>query len=460
MLKINVSEYNSAASTEENTEPCGIYADKDCVILSIVANKGNAAVRKGAAVRRGQLLINGDITPEGSSERVLVHSRGTITGQVAYRFSVEIGKTAPKLCQSGTSCEYELTDTESTADAGNMLNGKAVVDEPTVTEFTEIESMDEIIKLFGVFDENLKIIEAETGTNIAADSEKINISGKQSAVDIARNVVEKLLSLIKRGESIDRGRIRYAIDLAREGNSELILELADDVIAFTSKGKQIKCKTLGQKRYINALKHNTVVFGVGPAGTGKTYLAVAMAVLAYKNKEVSRIILTRPAVEAGEKLGFLPGDLQNKVDPYLRPLYDALYDFLGSENFRILSERGVIEVAPLAYMRGRTLNDAYIILDEAQNCTVEQMKMFLTRFGEGSRVVVTGDITQIDLPREKTSGLIHALRVLNEVEGLSIVYLTARDVVRHEMVQRIVRAYEKSGGTCRRTCGGARCCRP
>ena len=271
----------------------------------------------------------------------------------------------------------ELTDTESTADAGNMLNGKAVVDEPTVTEFTEIESMDEIIKLFGVFDENLKIIEAETGTNIAADSEKINISGKQSAVAIARNVVEKLLSLIKRGESIDRGRIRYAIDLAREGNSELILELADDVIAFTSKGKQIKCKTLGQKRYINALKHNTVVFGVGPAGTGKTYLAVAMAVLAYKNKEVSRIILTRPAVEAGEKLGFLPGDLQNKVDPYLRPLYDALYDFLGSENFRILSERGVIEVAPLAYMRGRTLNDAYIILDEAQNCTVEQMKMFL-----------------------------------------------------------------------------------
>lgn len=193
----------------------------------------------------------------------------------------------------------ELTDTESTADAGNMLNGKAVVDEPTVTEFTEIESLDEIIKLFGVFDENLKIIEAETGTNIAADSEKINISGKQSAVDIARNVVEKLLSLIKRGENIDRGRIRYAIDLAREGNSELILELADDVIAFTSKGKQIKCKTLGQKRYINALKHNTVVFGVGPAGTGKTYLAVAMAVLAYKNKEVSRIILTRPAVEAG-----------------------------------------------------------------------------------------------------------------------------------------------------------------
>ena len=292
----------------------------------------------------------------------------------------------------------ELTDTKSTADAGNMLNGKAVVDEPTVTEFTEIESMDEIIKLFGVFDENLKIIEAETGTNIAADSEKINISGKQSAVDIARNVVEKLLSLIKRGESIDRGRIRYAIDLAREGNSELILELADDVIAFTSKGKQIKCKTLGQKRYINALKHNTVVFGVGPAGTGKTYLAVAMAVLAYKNKEVSRIILTRPAVEAGEKLGFLPGDLQSKIDPYLRPLYDALYEIMGAESFQKNMEKGLIEVAPLAYMRGRTLDNSFIVLDEAQNTTPAQMKMFLTRIGFGSKVVITGDSTQKDLP--------------------------------------------------------------
>ena len=337
----------------------------------------------------------------------------------------------------------ELTDTKSTADAGNMLNGKAVVDEPTVTEFTEIESMDEIIKLFGVFDENLKIIEAETGTNIAADSEKINISGKQSAVDIARNVVEKLLSLIKRGESIDRGRIRYAIDLAREGNSELILELADDVIAFTSKGKQIKCKTLGQKRYINALKHNTVVFGVGPAGTGKTYLAVAMAVLAYKNKEVSRIILTRPAVEAGEKLGFLPGDLQNKVDPYLRPLYDALYDFLGSENFRILSERGVIEVAPLAYMRGRTLNDAVVILDEAQNTTTQQIKMFLTRMGTNTKMIVTGDMTQIDLPSSQTSGLVQALRILKGVKGISFIELNKKDIVRHKLVTQIVEAYEK-----------------
>ena len=284
-----------------------------------------------------------------------------------------------------------------------------------VKKTVEIRSMDEQIRLFGVFDENLKVIEAETGTSIRSDAENILISGEEENAAIAQNVIEKLLMLIRKDEKIDRGRIRYAIDLAREGNSELILELADDVIAFTNRGKQIKCKTVGQKRYINALKHKTVVFGVGPAGTGKTYLAVAMAVLAFKNKEVSRIILTRPAVEAGEKLGFLPGDLQNKVDPYLRPLYDALYDFLGAENFRMLSERGAIEVAPLAYMRGRTLNDAYIILDEAQNCTIEQMKMFLTRFGEGSRVVVTGDITQIDLPIDKKSGLIHAIQVLSDV---------------------------------------------
>lgn len=313
-----------------------------------------------------------------------------------------------------------------------------------VKKTVEIRSMDEQIRLFGVFDENLKVIEAETGTSIRSDADNILISGEEDNTAIAQNVIENLLMLIRKDEKIDRGRIRYAIDLAREGNSELILELADDVIAFTNRGKQIKCKTVGQKRYINALKHKTVVFGVGPAGTGKTYLAVAMAVLAFKNKEVSRIILTRPAVEAGEKLGFLPGDLQNKVDPYLRPLYDALYDFLGAENFRMLSERGAIEVAPLAYMRGRTLNDAYIILDEAQNCTIEQMKMFLTRFGEGSRVVVTGDITQIDLPIDKKSGLIHAVQVLSDVEGIEIVRLTARDVVRHEMVQRIVQAYERA----------------
>ncbi len=305
-------------------------------------------------------------------------------------------------------------------------------------------SMDEAIKLFGVFDENLKIIEDETGARIRSEAESICVSGGIAQTELAATVLDKLLKVLRRGESIDRSRIRYAIDLAKEGNAELITELVDDVVAFTNKGRQIKCKTLGQKKYVSALKHNTLVFGVGPAGTGKTYLAVAMAVLALKNKDVDTIILTRPAVEAGEKLGFLPGDLQNKVDPYLRPLYDALNDFLGSESFRNLTERGAIEVAPLAYMRGRTLNDAYIILDEAQNCTVEQMKMFLTRFGEGSRVVVTGDITQIDLPRERKSGLVHALDVLRGTEGIAQVFLTHKDVVRHEMVQRIIKAYEKA----------------
>lgn len=309
---------------------------------------------------------------------------------------------------------------------------------------SSVESMDEMIKLFGVFDENLKVISAETGARIIAGGDCIQIEGSADAAELAKTVVDKLLITVRRGENIDRSRIRYAVDLAKEGNAELITELESDVVAFTAKGRRIKCKTLGQKKYINALKRNTVVFGVGPAGTGKTYLAVAMAVLAYKNKEVEKIILTRPAVEAGEKLGFLPGDLQNKVDPYLRPLYDALYDFLGPEMFKNLSERGVIEVAPLAYMRGRTLNDAYIILDEAQNCTIEQMKMFLTRFGEGSRVVVTGDITQIDLPPERKSGLVHALGVLKDVEGISQIYLTYKDVVRHEMVQRIISAYDRA----------------
>ena len=285
-----------------------------------------------------------------------------------------------------------------------------------------VDSMDEVIRLFGVFDENLNVIEEETDAVIKAGADCIDITGPEEAAALAETVLDKLLAMLRKGENIDRSRIRYAIDLAKEGNADLILELIDDVVAFTNKGRKIKCRTLGQKKYISALKRNTVVFGVGPAGTGKTYLAVA-----------------RPAVEAGEKLGFLPGDLQNKVDPYLRPLYD----FLGSENFHALSERGVIEVAPLAYMRGRTLNDAYIILDEAQNCTVEQMKMFLTRFGEGSRVVVTGDITQIDLPRDKKSGLVHALDVLEGVDGIARVFLTYKDVVRHEMVQKIITAYDK-----------------
>ena len=322
-------------------------------------------------------------------------------------------------------------------------NGSDLAEQRTVRHVS-VESMDEMIRLFGVFDENLKIIEEETGSRIRAEGDCIKIEGDEASAELAATVVDKLLMTLRRGEAIDRSRIRYAIDLAKEGNAELITELLDDVVAFTNKGRRIKCKTFGQKKYVSALKQHTVVFGVGPAGTGKTYLAVAMAVLAYKNKEVEKIILTRPAVEAGEKLGFLPGDLQNKVDPYLRPLYDALYDFLGAESFKSMSERGAIEVAPLAYMRGRTLSDAYIILDEAQNCTIEQMKMFLTRFGEGSRVVVTGDITQIDLPYERKSGLVHALDVLKGVDGIAQIYLTHKDVVRHEMVQRIISAYDKA----------------
>ena len=305
-----------------------------------------------------------------------------------------------------------------------------------------LDSMDEQIQLFGTFDENLQILEAETGAQIKVSSDGVLFRGTYEQAKLARDVTEKLLYMIRRRERIDRSRIRYAVELAKEGNADLIEDLCDDVVAFTHRGKCVKCKTVGQKRYVEAMKRHTVTFGVGPAGTGKTYLAVAMAVLAYKNKEIDKIILTRPAVEAGEKLGFLPGDLQTKVDPYLRPLYDALYEFLGAESFRLLHEKGIIEVAPLAYMRGRTLNDAFIILDEAQNCTIEQMKMFLTRFGEGSRVVVTGDITQIDLPRDKKSGLIHALDVLRDTEGIYTMRLTAKDVVRHEMVQRIIMAYE------------------
>ena len=310
------------------------------------------------------------------------------------------------------------------------------------TALVPVDAMDDLIGLFGVFDENLHVIEEETETRITVRPDGVCIEGGAEAAALTASVIEKMLDMQRRGERINRSRLRYAIDLAKEGNADLIQQIMGDVIAITSRGRPVKCKTLGQKRYIQALREHELVFGIGPAGTGKTYLAVAMAVLAFKNKEVDRIILTRPAVEAGEKLGFLPGDLQSKVDPYLRPLYDALQEFLGLETYRQLTERGAIEVAPLAYMRGRTLNSAYIILDEAQNCSVEQMKMFLTRFGEGSRVVVTGDITQIDLPRERRSGLVHALEVLSDVKGVSIVRLSHKDVVRHELVQRIIRAYE------------------
>ena len=314
---------------------------------------------------------------------------------------------------------------------------------PVITEHMPIESAEEFIGLFGLREENIALFRAELGVDIQAGSGEIALSGEPDKVELAKLTLEKMSEIIRRGETVDRTRIRYAIGLAEEGNADRIGEIMRDVIAITSRGRQVKCKTLGQRTYVDAIKQNTCTFAVGPAGTGKTYLAIAMAVVAMKNKEIERIILTRPAVEAGEKLGFLPGDLAQKVDPYLRPLYDALHEMLGLDAYQRLVERGAIEVAPLAYMRGRTLNDAFIILDEAQNTTSEQMKMFLTRMGMGSKMVITGDVTQIDLPIGKKSGLVEALEVLKGVEDIGIVRLTHRDVVRHELVQAIVKAYEK-----------------
>ena len=312
-----------------------------------------------------------------------------------------------------------------------------------ITEHMPIESAEEFIGLFGLREENIALFRAELGVDIQAGSGEIALSGDPDKVELAKLTLEKMSEIIRRGETVDRTRIRYAIGLAEEGNADRIGEIMRDVIAITSRGRQVKCKTLGQRTYVDAIKQNTCTFAVGPAGTGKTYMAIAMAVVAMKNKEIERIILTRPAVEAGEKLGFLPGDLAQKVDPYLRPLYDALHEMLGLDAYQRLVERGAIEVAPLAYMRGRTLNDAFIILDEAQNTTSEQMKMFLTRMGMGSKMVITGDVTQIDLPIGKKSGLVEALEVLKGVEDIGIVRLTHRDVVRHELVQAIVKAYEK-----------------
>ena len=308
----------------------------------------------------------------------------------------------------------------------------------------KIKNSKNVAELLGVFDENLNTVMKETGAILFLEGDSLLISGSKDSVLLAEKVINKLLDIIETGEKIDKSRIIYLIELAKNGNLDGIEKVVSGVVAITSKGKQIKCKTLGQKSYVDAINKNTVVFGVGPAGTGKTYLAVALAVNAYKNKEIEKIILTRPAVEAGEKLGFLPGDLQNKVDPYLRPLYDALQEMFGLETYQKLIEKGAIEIAPLAYMRGRTLNDSFIILDEAQNTTIEQMKMFLTRMGEGSKAVITGDITQIDLPDGKRSGLKHAVSILGGIKGIEIINLTYKDVVRHPLVAEIIKAYSKS----------------
>ena len=322
-------------------------------------------------------------------------------------------------------------------------------------QIINIDRMEHAAALFGSFDSNIKIIEDEFGVRVHARDSELKISGDAEGVLKASKVIDSLLSLLNRGEQLSEQNITYCISLVNDGSEEKIETLASDCVCVTAKGKPIKPKTMGQKRYCSAIENNTITIAVGPAGTGKTYLAVAMAVTAFRSKEVNRIILTRPAVEAGEKLGFLPGDLQSKVDPYLRPLYDALSDMLGPQIFAQKQEAGIIEVAPLAFMRGRTLNDAFLILDEAQNTTREQMKMFLTRMGFGSRAVITGDVTQIDLPPihraflregesegETRSGLVHALEVLRDVRGVAIHHFHSSDVVRHPLVGRIVEAYD------------------
>ena len=306
----------------------------------------------------------------------------------------------------------------------------------------EVERMEHVIQVFGSFDQNLRIIEQELSVKVLDRDDKIHVLGEAENVMLAEKAINGLLTLAARGESIDAQNVRYILKLVSEGKESKIQELAGDVICITAKGKPIKPKTLGQRDYCEAIRDHTVTLGIGPAGTGKTYLAVAAAVAAFRAEKVNRIILTRPAVEAGERLGFLPGDLQSKVDPYLRPLYDALFDMLGPDTYQKYLERGNIEVAPLAYMRGRTLDDSFIILDEAQNTSREQMKMFLTRIGFGSKVVITGDITQIDLPEDKVSGLKVAMRVLDGIEDIAICRLTGADVVRHRLVQKIIEAYE------------------
>lgn len=306
-----------------------------------------------------------------------------------------------------------------------------------------IQDMSRIHEVFGDFDSNINIIQKEYKVSIYSRDDEIRIKGEENAVDNAQQVINTLVASVEKGEIPTEQSVRYAISMINEGKSEEMQTLSSDCICVSYTGKPIKAKTVGQSKYVNSIKKNTIVFGVGPAGTGKTYLAVALAVRAFKAHEVQRIILTRPAVEAGEKLGFLPGDLQDKVDPYLRPLYDALFDMFGAESFRNYMEKGIIEVAPLAYMRGRTLDEAFIILDEAQNTTSEQIKMFLTRLGSESRMVITGDITQIDLPDARKSGLVEAVKVLKGIDDIAVHRFTEKDVVRHRLVQDIIKAYEK-----------------
>ena len=307
-----------------------------------------------------------------------------------------------------------------------------------------IDRMEQAVALFGTFDENIRLIQNEYMVSVVCRDSELKVSGEVENVAKASKVIESLLGLINRGEALSDQNVRYCMALVNEGNEQRIEQIAGDCICITSRGKPVKPKTLGQKTYCNSIKNNTVTFGVGPAGTGKTYLAVAMAVTAFRAREINRIILTRPAVEAGEKLGFLPGDLQSKVDPYLRPVYDALFDMLGAETYQKYVEKGNIEVAPLAYMRGRTLDDSFIILDEAQNTTREQMKMFLTRLGFNSKMVITGDITQIDLPNGARSGLKDAIRILKDIDDIDTVIFSPKDVVRHRLVQDIIKAYDSS----------------
>lgn len=307
-------------------------------------------------------------------------------------------------------------------------------------EFTRIE---QAMNLFGSYDENIRIIEDAFDVKIISRDNEIKVSGRESGVEKAGAVIKRLLGIAAQGDIITRQNVSYLVELANEERLGIAKDYLTDYICLTAKGKPVKSKTHGQNRYVEAISKNVITFGIGPAGTGKTFLAVALAVKAFRSKEVDRIILTRPAVEAGEKLGFLPGDLQNKVDPYLRPLYDSLYEMMGAESYLKYLEKGMIEVAPLAYMRGRTLDNSFIILDEAQNTTPEQMKMFLTRIGLGSKAVVTGDITQIDLPGDKRSGLKEVVNVLKDIKGIEFVYLSEKDVVRHELVQKVIKAYEK-----------------